>query len=35
MTRIAQDVTKLVGRTPLVRFNRITQGCVAEVVGKL
>jgi len=35
MTPIAQDVTKLVGRTPLVRFNRIVKGCLAEVVGKL
>lgn len=35
--RIAQDISELVGRTPLVRLNRIPQseGCVAEIVVKL
>ena len=33
--RIANSVVDLVGNTPLVRLNRITQGAVAEVAAKL
>src|SRR3954463_10218496 len=33
--RIYDDVTKLVGNTPLVRLNRLTEGVGATVVAKL
>ena len=33
--KIADNVTELVGNTPLVRIQRLSEGCVADVVAKL
>jgi cysteine synthase A len=35
MARIANLISELIGHTPLLRLNRVTQGCRAEVVAKL
>ncbi|MBO0900811.1 cysteine synthase A [Cellulomonas sp. zg-ZUI222] len=35
MARIYEDATALIGNTPLVRINKITDGAPARVVGKL
>jgi cysteine synthase A len=35
MVKIAQSISELVGRTPLLRLNRVTEDCKGDVVAKL
>jgi len=35
MTRIAEDITELIGNTPLVRLKKLSAGSMAEIVAKL
>ncbi len=35
MAKIANSITDLIGQTPLLRLNRMTEGCHAEVVAKI
>ncbi|KXS42732.1 MAG: cysteine synthase A [Methanolobus sp. T82-4] len=35
MSKIYEDITKTVGNTPLVKLNRITEGCHATVLAKV
>lgn len=33
--RVRDDITQCIGNTPLVRLQRITEGCVATILGKI
>jgi len=35
MAKIANIISDLIGHTPLLRLNRVTQGCLGEVIAKL
>jgi len=35
MEKIFDEITQTIGRTPLVRLNRVTEGCQATVIAKL
>lgn len=32
---IADSIAQLIGNTPMLKLNKVTEGCVATVVGKL
>ena len=32
---IAESIADLIGNTPCLKFNKVTEGCVATLVGKL
>jgi len=34
MARLYKDITETVGHTPLIRLNRVTEGCAAEIYAK-
>jgi cysteine synthase A len=33
--KIANNILELIGNTPMVKLNKVTEGCVAEIVAKL
>ena len=33
--KIAKDIVGLIGNTPLVRLNKVTKDCIANIVVKL
>ena len=35
MTKIFEEITDCIGKTPLVRLRRVTEGCVANVIAKV
>jgi cysteine synthase A len=35
MSKIANSISDLIGHTPLLRLNRVTRGCLGEVIAKL